>query len=263
MVFAMSAEPSWQVRHFTSLPSTNQYLLDQARAGAKEGLVAVADHQSAGRGRLGRSWESPPGASLLVSVLLRPPLSPPNLHLCPTAVALAALEACGSVAGVEALVKWPNDLVVDDHKLAGVLAEVLPDVPGGPAAAAVVVGLGLNIEWPGPPDVDGTSLVQLSGRSISRDDLLGALLTALERRRLALVDGSPGTALIAELRARCATLGRRVRVELASGSFDGTATDVTDHGLLVVDTLQGVREVAAGDVVHVRPALIGPSEGLH
>ena len=263
MVFAMSAEPSWQVRHFTSLPSTNQYLLDQARVGAKERV-----------GRRCRSPERrprPPRAILGVAsgglaARVGPaatPAVPTELHLCPTAVALAALDACGSVAGVEALVKWPNDLVVDDHKLAGVLAEVLPDVPGGPAAAAVVVGLGLNIEWPGPPEVDGTSLVQLSGRSISRDDLLGALLTALERRRLALVDGSPGTALIAELRARCATLGRRVRVELASGSFDGTATDVTDHGLLVVDTLQGVREVAAGDVVHVRPALIGPSEGLH
>jgi BirA family transcriptional regulator, biotin operon repressor / biotin---[acetyl-CoA-carboxylase] ligase len=156
MVFAMSGEPSWQVRHFTSLPSTNQYLLEQARSGAEEGLVAVADHQSAGRGRLGRSWDSPPGASLLVSVLLRPSLPPSGLHLCPTAVALAALDACASVAGVDARVKWPNDLVVDDHKLAGILAEVLPGPPGEHDAAAVVVGLGLNIEWPGPPEAAGT-----------------------------------------------------------------------------------------------------------
>src|SRR4051812_27340870 len=109
-------------------------------AGAPEGLAAVADHQTAGRGRLGRAWVAPPGASLLLSVLFRPDLAPERLHLTTAAVALAAAEACEAVAGVLPVLKWPNDLLVGDRKLAGVLAESrLP---------AVVVGIGLNVNWP-------------------------------------------------------------------------------------------------------------------
>ena len=114
---------TWDVRRFEEIDSTNAYLRREARAGAPEGVVAVADHQSAGRGRMDRRWESPPGASLLVSVLFRPEFDPSELHLCTAALALAAAEACRRVAGVDAVIKWPNDLLVGNAKLAGVLAE--------------------------------------------------------------------------------------------------------------------------------------------
>jgi BirA family biotin operon repressor/biotin-[acetyl-CoA-carboxylase] ligase len=218
------------VRRFASIDSTNRYLLDEARGGAPEGVVAVADHQTAGRGRLGRTWESPAGASLLCSVLLRPTLPVERLHLAVAVVALAACDAASAVAGWRPLLKWPNDLLAPDGgKLAGVLAEA--DLP------AVVVGIGLNVAWA----PDGAASL---GVDVSRDEVLGALLESLD----ALYGSWDEVAR--RYRDECATIGQRVRVELAGETFEGTATAVTDEGHLVVDG----RVVTAGDVVHLRPA---------
>ena len=244
------------VRWFPEIDSTNRWLLAEARSGAPEGLVAVADHQSAGRGRLGRSWTAPPGSSLLASVLLRPGLSPESLHLVNVALALAAADACLEVAGVEVGLKWPNDLLVADRKVAGVLAEA--DL-GGPGRPAVVVGIGLNVNWPEelPPELAGTatSLNRLAGRTVDRAALLVRILVGLDRRYSAL--GAPGgpEALASEYRGRCATIGRAVRVELADETFTGTAADVDDAGHLLVMTDVCLRTVGAGDVVHLRPLL--------
>jgi len=241
------------VRRFATLDSTNRYLLDEARRGAPDGVVAVADHQSAGRGRLGRSWESPAGANLLISVLLRPVLPPALLHLCTAAAALAAADACDAVAGVTPSLKWPNDLLVGERKLAGVLAEVDPGAPGGPpGSSAVVVGVGINVGWPGPPGAGGTSLQAAAGHPVDRDELLGAFLVALAPRRAELGTTEGRRRLATEWRDRCATLGRPVRVEVAEGFFEGIATDLDDGGHLVVRTADGTRVVPAGDVVHLR-----------
>ena len=240
---------TWDVRRFEEIDSTNAYLRREAGSGAPEGVVAVADHQSAGRGRMDRRWESPPGASLLVSVLFRPDFDPSELHLCTAAVALAAAEACRRVAGVGAVVKWPNDLLVGEAKLAGVLAEA--DFSAG--GCALVVGLGLNVAWPGPDGVGGTCLNDLGATPVDRIALLDALLDALSVRR-ALLDTAPGRhEVAAELRRRCATLGQRVRVELAAEAVVGVAVEVDDSGHLVVETATGRQTVAAGDVVHLRP----------
>jgi BirA family transcriptional regulator, biotin operon repressor / biotin---[acetyl-CoA-carboxylase] ligase len=241
---------TWDVRRFDEIDSTNLYLRHQARLGAPEGTVAVAAHQSAGRGRMDRRWEAPPGASLLMSVLFRPEFDPSELHLCTAALALAAAEACRRVAGVGPVLKWPNDLLVGEAKLAGVLAEAEFEDPRAPA---VVVGLGLNIDWPGPDGVGGTSLSDQGAGPVDRDELLGAVLDALAVRR-GLLDSAPGRREVAaELRERCATLGQRVRVELAGEAVVGVATEVDDAGHLVVQTASGPRTVSAGDVVHLRP----------
>src|SRR5205085_11091393 len=147
--------------------STNTRLLDEARAGAPEGLVVVADHQTAGRGRLGRTWVAPAGSSLLVSVLFRP-RSLEAGHLLTTAVALAACDACERVAGVAPDLKWPNDLLVDDRNLGGILAEA--------EGTAVVVGLGLNVSRPSGAPETAIALGQLAGRDIDRGELLDVLL---------------------------------------------------------------------------------------
>src|SRR6516165_7996333 len=152
----------WQVHWFEEIDSTNSYLREQARQGAGEGLVAVADHQTAGRGRLDRRWESPPGANLLASVLLRPGCLADDLHLCSGAVALAAADSCAEVADVEAVLKWPNDLLVGGSKLAGVLAEA--DFEGS-RMRGVVVGIGVNVAWPGPAEAGGTCLDDAGGRA--------------------------------------------------------------------------------------------------
>jgi BirA family biotin operon repressor/biotin-[acetyl-CoA-carboxylase] ligase len=252
------------IRRFDTIDSTNRYLLDQARAGAPDGVVAVADHQTAGRGRLGRRWEAPAGANLLVSVLLRPELAAALRHLAPAVVALAAAEAAEDVAGTVLGVKWPNDLLGSDgRKVAGVLAEGdLAPGEGGAGPPAVVVGIGVNVNWPAedrdlPEDLVGTatSLRQLAGHPVDRWGLLDALLAALEPR-LSDLGTVPGRARQAEdLRRRCTTLGTPVRIELAGSGFEGIAVDVTAEGHLVVDAGGELRTVVAGDVVHVRPPI--------
>jgi BirA family transcriptional regulator, biotin operon repressor / biotin---[acetyl-CoA-carboxylase] ligase len=249
MVFAMWGG-TWAVRRFDEIDSTNAYLRAEARLGAPEGTVAVADYQLAGRGRMDRRWEAPAGSSLLMSVLFRPEFDPAELHLVTAAVALAAAAACREVAGVGPVLKWPNDLLVGEAKLAGVLAEA--DF-SDPAASAVVVGIGLNVDWPGPAGVGGTCLRDLSGGPVDRRELLEALLTALSSRRGLLDDPAGRRAVAAELRERCATLGRRVRVELAAEAVVGLATEIDDAGHLVVETSAGRTTVSAGDVVHLRP----------
>ncbi|HUP87675.1 MAG TPA: biotin--[acetyl-CoA-carboxylase] ligase [Acidimicrobiales bacterium] len=223
----------WDIRRFETIDSTNTWVTAEARGGSPEGLVAVADHQSAGRGRLGRVWEAPAGVNLLMTVLLRP--SSDVSHLAVAAVALAGRDAASSVAGVACGLKWPNDLVVDDgRKLAGVLAET-------DGAGAVAVGIGLNVAWA----PEGAACL---GADVSRDDVLEALLASLGGW---LDAGWPAVARA--YRAACVTVGRGVRVELVDGEvFEGTAADVDDAGRLLVETSVCLRTVEVGDVTHVR-----------
>jgi BirA family biotin operon repressor/biotin-[acetyl-CoA-carboxylase] ligase len=273
------------VRRFDSIDSTNRYLLDEARSGAPAGVVAVADHQTAGRGRLGRSWEAPAGANLLLSVLLRPSLEPSDRHLATTAVALAAVDAVeaiglavtgpagrpdpggardlgGAPDGIAVGIKWPNDLVDGGgRKLAGVLAEsdLSSARPGESLPAPVVVGIGINVNWPAadddlPEELRGVavSLRMLTGSTVDRERLLSSLLTALGPRAADLDSPAGRARLTDDLLHRCTTVGTRVRVELSDGSFEGTATGIDPGGHLLVETTGGVRTVVAGDVVHVR-----------
>jgi len=251
MVCAMWAG-EWEIRRFAEIDSTNTYVLDQARQGANEGLVAVAEHQSAGRGRLDRRWESPPGANLLASVLLRPACEAGELHLCSGVVALAAADACAEVAGIEPVLKWPNDLLLGGSKLAGVLAEAEFE---GTRLRGVVVGIGLNVAWPGPADAGGTCLDDAGGTAqpVDKGVLLDVLLQGLARRRPLLDDVRGRRTLLDEVRSRCATLGQKVRVSLPNEDLIGVACAIDDAGHLVVETERGRRQVSAGDVVHLRP----------
>ena len=198
----------WDIHWLDEVDSTNTYVRDRARHGAPAGLVAVADHQTAGRGRLDRRWESPPGANLLASVLLRPVLGGGDVHLCAGAVALAGADACREVAGVEPVLKWPNDLLLDGAKLAGVLAEA---EFAGTSLTAVVVGIGINVAWPGPDGSRGhlpgrpwAATAQPVDRRVLLDHLLGALAP-----RCALLEEAGGRRNLAdEVRRRCATLGQ-------------------------------------------------------
>lgn len=238
-----------EVRWFDEIGSTNDWLMDQAREGAAEGLVAIADHQTAGRGRRDRRWTAPPGSSLLFSVLLRPNLPPDRLHLTTAAVALSTAAACADVAGVDVALKWPNDLLAHERKLAGILAESIVSEDG--SGVAVVVGTGLNVNWPPvqPAEIAhlATALNREAGRDIDRAELLVGLLENLDD----YVDD--WDAVAHDYRARCATVGRQVRVDLGEpGTLEGTAVDVTAGGLLEVEDFRGGRhQVAVGDVVHL------------
>jgi BirA family transcriptional regulator, biotin operon repressor / biotin---[acetyl-CoA-carboxylase] ligase len=228
--------------------STNRVLLDRARAGAPAGLVLVADYQTAGRGRLDRTWEAALGAALLVSVLLRPALPPARVHLLTLAAALAARDACTQVAGVTPTLKWPNDVVIErgeeTSKLAGLLAESL--IEGG-RVTAVVLGMGLNLRASGVPE-GGVALESLSGQTVPRDVLLGTWLAAFEM----LLDPWDESALLDTFTAACSTIGRHVRVELAGRSFAGRAIAIDADGQLLVEADGGTESISAGDVVHLR-----------
>ncbi|HEY2303939.1 MAG TPA: biotin--[acetyl-CoA-carboxylase] ligase [Acidimicrobiales bacterium] len=237
------------IRQFDRIDSTNRYLLDEARVGAAEGAVAVAAYQTAGRGRRGREWTAAPNASLLASVLLRPTgLAADRRHLVTAAVALAAASACEAVAGFRPSVKWPNDLVVEDRKLAGILAEVDGD--------AIVVGLGMNLNWGAEElPLGAVSADALAGRSVDPGEMLAALLTHLEDRCRQLDHPDGLLAITEDSRASSATVGRDVRVELVDHTVVGRAEEIDDHGHLHVRTVGGATlEVTAGDVIHLRPA---------
>jgi len=256
--------PDWhpELQVLAEVDSTNRYLVGEALRGAPAGLAVRADHQRAGRGRMGRTWEAPPGSSLLLSVLLRPLLAAPDLHLCPLTVALAAADACRSLSGVGPALKWPNDLVVEDRKLAGVLGEILEPCPGGrPGSAAVVVGIGVNVRWPGPPGVGGTCIADLAGDRAPTPAALGdATLARLGERVAVLEDPTARSRIVAELADRCSTVGRRVRVELGRQTITGVAEAIDPSGRLVVRDDSGhPHAVAAGDVVHLRPAWQPPA----
>ncbi len=260
------------VRWVSETGSTNADALELARQGGAEGVVLVADHQRAGRGRRGRTWEAPAGSSLLCSVLLRPPSR--AVGGTTMAMAVAAASAVEQVAGFAPGLKWPNDLVVagpggvGDRKLAGILAEA--DWPAGSAVAdgwrqpepheraVVVVGIGLNVNWPADLPADLAELAvaanHLAGHDVDREELLAALLVGLDRLYGDLVTGGAAAeAVFDEWRRRSATLGRRVRVDLGRHEVEGVAVDVTGDGHLVVETPAGsLRTFAAGDVVHLR-----------
>jgi BirA family biotin operon repressor/biotin-[acetyl-CoA-carboxylase] ligase len=237
------------IRQFDLVDSTNRYLLDEARAGAAEGTVSVAAYQTEGRGRRGRTWTALPNASLLVSVLLRPSTLPSDRrHLVTAAMSLAAVAACEEVAGFRPGVKWPNDLVVEDRKLAGMLAEVDGD--------AIVVGLGMNLNWPtGELPQGAVSVEGVSGRPVDPGQMLAALLIHLEHRCRQLSDAGGWSAIAGDARASSATIGRQVRVEMAERTVVGLAEGIDDLGHLHVRTVGGASlEVTAGDVVHLRSA---------
>lgn len=251
-----------EVRVVERTGSTNADLLAGADA-TPDRTVLAAEHQDAGRGRRTRVWEARPAEGLTVSALLRPLEVPPARRgAAPLLAGLALVTALGRAApGVEAALKWPNDLLLGPGLRKG--AGVLVEADGAGADAALVVGVGLNVATPVDQLPDGaTSLVAelpTDAPAPDRTAVLVALLTALaevdDRWRAAGGD-LDGSGLLDRYRSRCATLGRPVRVLLAGDrSLEGTATDVDASGrLLVRDRTGDTTVVSAGDVVHLRPA---------
>ncbi|MEM3086130.1 MAG: biotin--[acetyl-CoA-carboxylase] ligase [Halobacteria archaeon] len=221
-----------QIHTLPEVDSTNRALRDLARRGAPEGTVVMAERQTAGRGRLDRSWESPPGG-LYLSVLLRP------VPLLPLRLGVAAARAVEEMCGFGPELKWPNDLLADGRKLAGILVEA--EEPWA------VAGIGVNVQTEElSPEVANTATsLRLLGHRVSPPELARVVLQELEAVYR-------GPFRIAYYEARCGTLGRRVQVETAGGSVTGVARRLDPDGALVVETADGEARILAGDVVHLR-----------
>ena len=229
------------LRVFASTRSTNADVAAEAKAGAPEGLVILAEQQTGGRGRLDRSWSSPPGAGLTFSVLLRPSRPAPSWGWLPLLAGVAVTAALREHAGVQAGLKWPNDVLVGGRKCAGILAEV--------AGEAVVLGVGLNVTTTDAelPDERATSLALAAATTTDRDTVLRVVLRALAAA-YAGWQADPDS-LAPAYRSVCTTLGRQVRLHLPDGGIvEGIAGDVDAEGRLVVDG----KPYAAADVVHLR-----------
>lgn len=244
----------WRCRVVPTVGSTNADVAASARAGAPAGEVLVAEEQVAGRGRLGRTWTAPPRSALTFSTLLRPDVPPARWAWLPLLTGVAVTDALVATTGTDARLKWPNDLLahVDDtdRKLGGILVER--------ADTAAVVGLGLNVTLtPDEIPVPTATSLLLAGATVpDRAPLLAALLRSLAtwHDRWTEAGGDPDRSGLRDAyTARCATLGRDVRVLLPDGTeTPGHAVDVDPTGRLVLDTPDGPRAVSAGDVRHVR-----------
>ena len=277
------------VRHVAETGSPNADLVAGAAVASgdsvvmPDGSVLVADHQTAGRGRLDRRWDAPPAANLLFSVLLRPTWDPDRHPLVTTTLAVATVDALGT-HGVRAAVKWPNDVLLvggtAPGKVAGILAERVAGGPaggGGPSvggsdgtepsargsggtfgagSVAIVVGMGVNVGWPAVSDAapPGATSLAAADHTIDRADLLQSILTRFDARLtdLEAVDGLERLRL-AHLE-RSATIGVEVRVDMPDGPVTGTAVGLGRDGSLLVDPGDGPVTLHAGDVVHLRPA---------
>ena len=240
----------WRIERVAQTGSTNADVAAKAREGAAEGLVVAADHQTAGRGRLGRSWDTPRGGGLAVSALLRPAGVPaqrwPWLPLLAGVVVVEALRIC---PGVETVLKWPNDVLHGGAKLAGILVERVESA-AGPAA---VVGIGLNLTV---APHGATSLAAAGGSEVEPETVLTTLIGRLSSRydEWRGQGGDPAPWLAAAYRAVCDTVGRDVQAVLPGGAtVEGRAVDVDATGRLVLRTPSGDTPVGAGDVVHLRP----------
>jgi BirA family biotin operon repressor/biotin-[acetyl-CoA-carboxylase] ligase len=233
---------------YGSLGSTNTVALQLAESGSPEGTLVTAEEQTEGRGRQGRSWHSPPGLGIWMSLILRPKLDPARAAGLSIVAGVAIAAAMEGPAGARVRIKWPNDVLIDDRKVAGVLCE---SVLEGMRVRHTVVGIGVNVNHK-PDEIPpllrdrAVSLRVATGRPHDRVELLAAIIGAFEQRYRTYAGDRPGPVL-AEFRERSGLIGRGVRITQDGGGFDGTVLDITNEGSLLVSTQAGPRTVAAGE----------------
>lgn len=235
---------------FDEIDSTNSYLKRIAFSGADDGTVAIAERQTMGRGRKGRSFESAAGKGLYLSVLLRPPLAPEELLPLTGLIAAAVCRAADRAGGVRTQIKWTNDIILNGRKLGGILTE--PGLGAG-GVEYVVAGIGLNVSQRTEDFTDevapiATSLARETGRTVSRAALAAALLEELDALYDALLRGDTAPYL-ADYRARCVTIGREVQLLWQDAREHVTALDVDGQfGLIVRRESGAVETIRTGEV---------------
>lgn len=242
LAVAFGLDAPFDIEYHESIRSTNERARELAAGGARE-CVVLADEQTRGHGRLDRGWHSPSGG-IWMSVLLRPDVPPARVPLLTLAAAVAVTEAVRE-SGTGAAIKWPNDVIVGEQKLAGILTEMGGEVD---RVSWVVIGIGLNANvLPDELPARATSLLA-EGGAVERRLVVQRILEAFDALRTDVDETRD------RWRTHAATLGQRVRVETTDGVVEGEAIDVTASGALVVETTDGPTPVHVGDCEHLRPA---------
>lgn len=248
------------LRFFEEIGSTNTEATKWATEGAPEGALVVADHQSAGRGRWGRNWFSEPGSALQMSLIVRPRSPVDVMGLLTTAVGVACAEAIEIAAGVRPRLKWPNDVTVEERKLAGILVE---SHVTGPTLDFAVIGIGVNVRPPVqdvPPEVAARATnvydeitTAGSDKKPTRVELLGWILDSFERIYPRLGSGAGATEILERASKRSDVLGRSVAVTLPDGrSVEGVARRLLPSGALEIEAGEDHVAVRAGEITRLR-----------
>ncbi|MDF1579054.1 MAG: biotin--[acetyl-CoA-carboxylase] ligase [Desulfurivibrionaceae bacterium] len=251
MMIEQGVLAGFPVRYLERTGSTNQVAIDMTKNGAPTDTVVAAESQAGGRGRLGRSWHSPAGSNLYFSMILRPALPPEDLPKITLAAGLALCLAVEKVTDLSLMLKWPNDLLLDGRKLAGILAETV-NIKGEPTA--VVLGVGLNVNagaaaFPADLRERATSLLIVTGHEYRRSELLAAIVSEL-KRQLRRFERSGFNGILAEWRKRDATLGRELTWLTRNGGIvRGVSLGPDDSGQLLIKDADGkIHEVLSGDI---------------
>ena len=251
----------WKIIRFDVLESTNSKALELARKSAQEGTVVLADSQTAGRGRFGRKWYSPHGKGLFFSAILYPPFTDKRIFTLPLVAGCAVATAIKSLTGLAPLLKWPNDVLIGEKKISGILIETA-QVSGRLAA---VIGVGVNVsntDFPEEISQTATSIQLECKRGISSSAVLERCLQELSDRYEYFVSGR-SEKIVSEAREISSLLGRRVRISTSGGEFSGSAIDLDETGALVVRLHDGaVRTFTTGEVQLVREANDDNDSGL-
>ena len=238
-----------QIRYFSRIDSTNQYAKRIAEEGAPDGTLIIADEQTAGKGRSGRTWVTPPAEAIAFTLLLRPKLSPDRISMVTLVMGLAVTNAVNSLYGVSAGIKWPNDVVIKGRKLCGILTEMSAEVR---QVNYIVIGVGINANLTSFPEEIreiATSLKLELGRDINRAELIARVMTEFERLYAEFEAQGDLGAVMQEYNELCLNAGSKVRVLDPNGEYTGTSRGINSMGELLVETEDGqIQEVYAGEV---------------
>lgn len=237
-----------EIVHFDSIGSTNNEARQMAMNGCKEGLVVIAEEQTSGRGRLGRAWTFPRSMSIAFSMVLKPCIKPDQAPGITLVMGTAVCRALRNTTGLDAGIKWPNDIIIGGKKVCGILTEMSAEID---AVNHIIVGVGINVntrEFPDELKCIATSLYLEKGENVSRKDVLASVLYEFEiLYENFKINGIKS--IIQEFKSYSVTIGKQVRVVSISESFEGEAVDITEEGALIVKLKDGSkRQVISGDV---------------
>lgn len=235
---------------YNVVDSTNTVAFSLAKAGLGEGAAVFAEGQRKGRGRLGRRWASPKHAGIYLSLILRPKITLKKASLVTLLAAVSSAEAIRKVSGLQALIRWPNDILVNNKKVCGILTEIEMK---SSHLEYIVLGIGINVNTPAaklPPE--GSSLKEEAGREFSRIELARELLRRLDQEYSSFKDKG-GAKIISQWRNLSAFCGKRVKVKLAHKAIEGQAQGIDAQGALIVRLDNGFKQhILAGDVARIR-----------